>query len=332
MGIFPEITTRKPGNYTHMSPQRISFIYCCVLFILASCTNKADLNTASVKTIEKQIHIASELRTLSEKNDDLETFLKYYDANAIAMPEYQLTLTGISEITLFYKEIFQRQNVKTFQRTPTEIIHLGKTAVEIGTFKKEYSSLASPDTLLTQSGKYWAIWDIQNSSNCKLKGEAFGFFNQVKNPEALTVDTNKLQPGESEVYSQKKIPFELKAYNALMEKGVRTRDGVLRSEFFTDDAQIMPFADKTITGMPEIKPYLIAYSNRGVVTIDSIMCYTYDFEYGGDYIIEYDMFKVKWRVPNSSGRTEGKGIRIWKRQKDNALKLYREIGTHNHTK
>ena len=60
------------------------------------------------------------------------------------------------------------------------------------------------------------------------------------------------------------------------------------------------------------------------------MCYTYEFETRGEYILEYDMFKVKWSVPNYSGRTEGKGIRIWKRQEDKSLRLYREIGTHNH--
>jgi hypothetical protein len=42
------------------------------------------------------------------------------------------------------------------------------------------------------------------------------------------------------------------------------------------------------------------------------------------------MFKVKWSMPDHSGRTEGKGIRIWKRQEDKSLRLYREIGTHNH--
>jgi len=117
-----------------------------------------------------------------------------------------------------------------------------------------------------------------------------------------------------------------------MEKGVRTRNGEERSKFFTEDGIFMPFADTTVTGMKEIKPYLIAYSSRGTVRIDSVMCYTYDFEYANDYIIEYDMFKVRWSFPDRSGRTEGKGIRLWKRQPDKSLRLYREIGTHNHLK
>jgi hypothetical protein len=206
---------------------------------------------------------------------------------------------------------------------------MDNTIVEIGTFKKEFTD-SKTDTLLSLDGKYWMVWQSRSDGTFKLKGEAFGFFHAVKHPEALVVAMNKKQPDESDMLLQRDMPFELKAYNALMEKGVRNRDGNLRAGFFMKDGAFYPFADTTVTGMDRIKPYLIAYSNRGTVTIDSIMCYTYDFETLGEYILEYDMFKVKWSVPNYSGRTEGKGIRIWKRQRDKSLKLYREIGTHNH--
>ena len=132
------------------------------------------------------------------------------------------------------------------------------------------------------------------------------------------------------ILTKKKIPFELKAYNALMEKGVRDRNAMLRSAFFMETGSFKPFADTTVTGIEQIKPYLIAYNSGGKVTIDFIRCYTYDFEYAGDYILEYAMCKVAWSRPDVSGRIEGKGIRIWKRQDDHSLRLYREIGTHNH--
>ena len=115
-----------------------------------------------------------------------------------------------------------------------------------------------------------------------------------------------------------------------MEKGVRNRDGNLRSEFFAPDGRFYPYADTAIVGLARIKSHLLEYNSRGNVSIDSIMCYTFDFSYFENYVLEYDMFKVKWSVPNFSGRTEGKGIRIWKRLPDGSLRLFREIGTHNH--
>jgi ketosteroid isomerase-like protein len=305
------------------------FSFCFSLFFFSSLSQKTTGFTTLSNNVKQQLQHLSDLRTQSEENDDLEKFLVYYEENAISMPEYQLTLTGIAEIKGFYKEIFQRQNIKTFQRKADEFINLGSTIIEIGNFRKEYTD-PKADIVITQNGKYWNVWSVQPNGNFKLKGEAFGFFHPVANPETLIVQGSKEQPDESDILLQKEIPFELKAYNALMEKGVRKRDGNLRSEFFMDDASVYPFADTTVTGIDRIKPYLISYSSRGTVTIDSIMCYTYDFEYSGNYVLEYDMFKVKWRVPDFSGRTEGKGIRIWKRQDDKTLRLYREIGTHNH--
>jgi hypothetical protein len=183
--------------------------------------------------------------------------------------------------------------------------------------------------LSTLSGKYWNVWTTQSDGNFKLTGESFGYFHQVTHPETLVIPGNSKQPDDSDITSKKEIPFELKAYNALMEKGVRTRDGNLRADFFTEDGTFFPFADTAVTGIGKIRPYLVAYSSGGTVSIDSIMCYTYAFENANEYVLEYDMFKVKWSLPDATGRTEGKGIRIWKRQPDRSLRLYREIGTHN---
>lgn len=304
-------------------------IFYFALFLLGACAKGNTEEEAPFSTVNQQLLKLSELRTEAEKNDDPESFLALYDENAISMPEYQPTLTGIREIGAYYKEIFQRQDIKTFQREAEEVINLGNTIIEIGTFRKEYSD-SETDTLLMQNGKYWNVWNIQSDGSLKLKGEAFGFFHHVEDPEALTVAFQNNGTDKPETYLNKKIPFELKAYNALMEKGVRTRNGVLRAEFFTDDAQFWPFAEPTVTGMEEIKPYLMAYSSRGEVTIDSIDCYTFHYEAFEDYVLEYAKFKVKWTVPDFSGRTEGKGIRIWKRQEDKSLKLYREIGMHDH--
>jgi hypothetical protein len=82
--------------------------------------------------------------------------------------------------------------------------------------------------------------------------------------------------------------------------------------------------------MKQLKQYLIAYSTRGDVEIDSIEVYPNHFEYFEGYVLEYPKFYVEWKSGDYSGKTAGKGIRIWKRQKDNSLRIFREIGTHNH--
>lgn len=301
-------------------------------FHLHSCSC-AEANTIEtpIKSIDQRIKKLSALHTAFEIDDDLEAFIKFYDENAICMPEYQPTLQGKNKIEAFYKEIFQRQNIQSFEKKPNEILDLGKTVIEVGIFDKVYSEQIPRDTTITLKGKYWNVWEVQSDGDLKLKGESYGFFHPVANPEALMVELKNIKQEDSDIYENQDIPFELKAYNALNEKLVKNRDGASRSEFYTNDAQFMPFQEPTVSGN-EIKPYLIEYSSRGNVTIDSIAVYTYHYEYFDDIILEYAKFKVKWSVTNFTGRTEGKGIRIWKRQKDKSLKMYRQIGTHNYIK
>jgi hypothetical protein len=308
----------------HLTLLKINSIFISVIFIFGSCAEKKP----TTKEVDQQIQKLSETLTTSETNDDLKSFLEHYTAGAISMPDYQAILQGMNEIDAFYKEIFQRQKIKIFKRNAEEIIHLDSTIIEIGNFTKEYTE-SSSDVALVQHGKYWNIWNIESGGNYKLKGEVFGYFHPIERPEMLVVKLGKMETVKSDSHATQQIPLELKAYNALMEKGVRDRDGILRAEIFTDDARFMPFADSTKTGMEILKPYMIAYNSAQVV-IDTISVSTYHYEYLTDYILEYATFFVKWSVPELSGSTAGNGIRIWKRQKDKSLRLYREIGTHNY--
>lgn len=68
----------------------------------------------------------------------------------------------------------------------------------------------------------------------------------------------------------------------------------------------------------------------GDVTIDPVSVYTYHQECFDNNILEYYKFRAQWNTPQDSGKVQGNGARIWKRQQDKSLRIYREIGTHNH--
>ena len=303
-----------------------SIPYFLVIIINVSCVEKKESQDTVNTQVEHDIKVITQHLDDAELNTQLTECLAHYTDRAISMPEYQATLTGRNDIENYYREIFRKQQITTMRRQPREFIHLRNTIIVIGTFQREFKTLTK-DSLITLKGKYWHVW-VPEAGTFRIKGEAFGYFHSVDDPESLIISADQQQPDESEI--QIEAPFELKAYNALMEKGVRQRNATLRVEFFTDDAIFYPFADSAVVGMKELEPYLTAYSNRGAVSIDSVFCYTLDFEKLGDYIVEYDMFKVKWSRSDNSGRTEGKGIRIWKRQDDGSLRLFREIGTHNY--
>lgn len=251
-----------------------------------------------------------------------------YTEDAILIAEYQPLIQGRKNIESYYTEIFNRQQIKTYTKEINEIIDLDGTLVEIGTFIKVFKTNGTGKEL-EHKGKYWNIWQVLKNDSLKLKGEAFGFFHPIENPASLMVSSLKNSSNKQTDLGKQKIPLELKAYKALGEKGVRNRDGVLRAQMYTDNAKFMPFADTTKTGMSELKPYMIEY-NRGDVKIDSINTGTFYYENHDTYILEYSKFHVRWSMPNFSGTTEGKGIKIWRREEDNSLKIYRIIGSHNH--
>ncbi|HEX5169134.1 MAG TPA: hypothetical protein VFW11_08155 [Cyclobacteriaceae bacterium] len=100
-----------------------------LFLVFASCSNEKGSEAISFAS-EEVLHRLTQKLTEAEVNDDLGAFIQYYDAQAISMPEYQLTLDGLDEIECFYSGIFKRQNIKSFRRQAHEFIHLGKTIVQ----------------------------------------------------------------------------------------------------------------------------------------------------------------------------------------------------------
>src|SRR5687767_7898191 len=145
-----------------MKMYRFFFQNVVLLFLtLSSCTQEKRRDLMQRRIVEHQLQDLSQKLTNLETTDSLNTFLKYYDDLAIVMPEYQLTLRGRDEIKSFYREIFNRQNIVTFQRQPLEFIHMDNAIVEIGTFKKEFTD-SKTDTLLSLDGKYWMVWQSRS--------------------------------------------------------------------------------------------------------------------------------------------------------------------------
>ncbi|UZR97087.1 hypothetical protein [Chondrinema litorale] len=309
-------------------PAAIIPIVCFLSF--CSCTAKKykDDTTPSFKSnsLDERLLNMNTLFTNSVLKENLEERLKYYTDETLCMPEYQLSMRGVKMIESYFLEIFKREEVELFEKEIFEVITMGNTLVELGTFKKEYRLLGKQN-LLKQNGKYCNVWQVQTDNSLKLKAECWGYFHPIENPESLVVSSaNTLEDIPVDVNNH--IAFELMAVNALMEKGVKTHNAALRSSFFTDDGMFLPFADSIKSGFGNINEHLIEYTSNNV-SIDSIHVYNQGFEVLGDYVIEYPKFFVSWSLPEAKGISHGKGIRVWQRQADCTLKLYREIGLHN---
>lgn len=213
-----------------------------------------------------------------------------------------------------------------YEKNTLEIFQIKDRIVEVGQLHFSYQ-IKDSATAVKLTGKYMQVWAVQKNQSLKLQAVAEGYFSNVEQPAVWVVaKSGTVTPNAT---ANKSLAHQLQALNTLMEEAVRNRDGNLRADFFTDDASFMPFADTTKTGMQVLRPYLILY-NSYPVTIDSINIYNMGAEDMGSYVIEYPLFRVQWHNSGGSGRGSGKGIRLWRREKDCSLKIFREIGLHNY--
>ena len=252
-----------------------------------------------------------------------------FDAAGLAMQEYQPTLSGIKDIRHYYTELFSRLQFLQYEVKTSETFQANDRIIEIGqshlSFQKKDSSAAPTNV----TGKYMQVWAIDAQGNLKLKARAEGYFRNLEQPNLFVVPIKSEEGAEKLAAHSSSLRHQLYALNTLMAEAVRRRDGNLRADFFTNDAAFMPFADTIKTGMAVLRPYLIQY-NSYPVTIDSIAISNTGFEDLGTYVIEYPWFKVQGHNTEGSGRGSGKGIRLWRRNKDCCLQIFREIGLHNH--
>ena len=240
----------------------------------------------------------------------------FFAGKATLMAEFQPTLQGSVAIARYYDSLHNRNLFAQVKTKSIERFDLGHTIVEIG----EMSCIRNGHA---EVGKYWNVWKQTKQHEWQLFTHAFGFNQHVVAPEqfffSMETSTDNRRPSCS---------FEFKAYNALMEKAVRERNGNLRTEFFADDAIFYPYNEPPKAGKSVLLAYMLAY-NSGDVTIDHINIVTTYCETFGNTIVEYNEFGVQWKYNAQTGSTKGKGIRIWQRQRDGSLRIYREIGLHN---
>ncbi|NAS11144.1 Cif family virulence factor [Poritiphilus flavus] len=252
------------------------------------------------------------------KNQNEDDLRNYIHPNGIFMLEYQKTLKGHEQILAYYEKVFDEYKIVALNPLIEEVIELPGYKIEIGLFSQKIKSprLKEP---FQQNGKFWCIWK-ETTGGYKLYAYAQGYHRELTQEEYVVVDKGIVPANNGNL--------ELRAYAAYGEKAIKNWDAQMRIDLYAEDAIFYPFADKAKVGLEVLKPYLKDY-HKGDVEIDHIKVLPYEYVYLEDHILEYSLFEVDWRFKENSGTNEGKGIRLWKRQPDNSLKIYRHIGLHN---
>ncbi|TGX52878.1 nuclear transport factor 2 family protein [Sphingomonas gei] len=253
-----------------------------------------------------------------------------YRPDAMSTPEYQPALYGTAQIAAYHRAMRERRRVTGYVPVPSEVLDLGNVAVESGTFTVTW---ALPNgTTEEERGKYLNVWAMEPDGSLRLKADAWGYFRPLADPAAFFVALPQGDaPARRRSVADLRLARTLQARNDRNAIAVRTYDAEAKIADYADDAVIMPFADTNKTGIGEIRPYFIAYTNGGRgATFDSVRVWNVGFEDFGSYVLEYPKFRVAWRSAGASGVVKGGGLRLWRRRTDGSLELLRQIGTHDY--
>jgi ketosteroid isomerase-like protein len=270
---------------------------------------------------------ADYIKSMLEKRPEL--LSPYYAEDIRLMPEFQKTIFTRRNALLYHKAFSSRFNIKGYTRETLDILDLDSRIVETGVFALQLT-LKNSDQEYEIIGKYQNIWKKMENGVMQLMTNAWNHnsrssidaqfsFDDVPAVQVAFID---------HVYINNNISFELAALNKLLESTIVEHNNEIWSQFYTDDAMLISNLNTITKGKPAIDAYLKAHVKE-IPIFEKLDIRNDHIDHLGEYVIEYASHVANWRNGVSSGVNTGKNIRIWRRETDGSLKIFRQIGMYD---
>lgn len=295
----------------------------CIASLFALPAPKADLKTTSYL---RQFR-ADYIKSLLDKKPQL--LQSYYGQHIRLMPEFQKTVMGKSNAFSYHTAFNARFEVKEYSRDEVEILDLGARVIELGMFNMNIQAKSSgKETHL--KGKYFNIWEKLENGKLELITESWNYNHGVDIAQELKFEqVPALQMAyEPHLPINNNIRFELAALNRLMEVAFTQHDASLMSQFYSDDAMFIYSYNPIYQGRKQMDSFLAEHMKEMPV-FENLDCRNDRIDLIGGYVIEYASHIANWRNGESSGVNTGKNIRIWQRQEDGSLKIFRQMAMYD---
>jgi ketosteroid isomerase-like protein len=294
------------------------------IHVLAQPVTKADEQTVSILNKFQADYCKS---MLDGKTDRLQT---YYADTIRLMPPFQKTVLGKANASLYYKAFTNRFTIHTYTRNETEMLDLAQQILETGEIKIRMT-LKSTGKEFDVAAKYLNLWIKTKNGELRLLTEAWNvdqyyteLHDQLRFDDVPSVHI-ALQPN---VPVTNDVQFELAALNRLLDATVTDHDGDTWSLYYSDDAKLMANYYPACGGRKAIDGYIKMHV-KGLPTFEELDIRNDRIDDLGKYIVEYASHIASWKNSSGSGVSLGKNIRIWRREPNHALKLFRSIGMYD---
>lgn len=309
-----------------MNIVRVIFLFTTLIGInktnlFAQVTGKLDEKTLVQLNQFRSDYIKSKL----EEKPDLMS--AYYDPDIRLMTEFQKTVQGKNNVIAYHNAFAARLRIKSYRRDAYETLDLGAMVVETGQFSMKGILARGNDFEL--NGKYINVW---KKTNTKLLLMADGW--NYNHPVDLGDQLRFTNVPVIDVALQAHVPinnpvsFELAALNRLQEAVISEHDDKLWSQFYATDAILFSQFHKPNTGRKEIDTYMEKHAADRPV-FEKLDIRNDRIDDLGQYVIEYACHIAIWRRADNSGVNLGKDVRIWRREPNGSLKIFRHMGMYD---
>ena len=254
----------------------------------------------------------------------------YYADTVCLMPPFQKTVIGKSNATAYHVAFNSRFSVRDYTRTELEILDLRGQILETGTFSMQLiiNKTGKEQILL---GKYINLWSESGNDGLKLLTEIWNYdefygelHDQLHFDEVPAIHAAFLP----NVQITNSISFELAALNRLLDETVTNHDANIWSHYYSDDAMLLASYYPICRGKKAIDEYINAHVKE-LPVFEELDIRNDRIDNLGTFIIEYASHIASWKNGNRSGVGLGKNIRIWRRESDHSLKLFRSISAYD---
>lgn len=305
-------------------------------YVILSCAlvlNPADVvGQASLAADQKTVTVLKQFRDAFSKamvENRPELFQGYYDDNIRLMPPFQKTILGKKNSLLYHELVADRFTIRKFARTELEILDLGAQILETGAFTIHLKSKNSDEEQLLE-GKYMTLWsqvnnDLRVITDAWNHDRYYGKVHEDLRIEAVPSVHLAMHPN---VPINSNISFELAALNRLLDATVTQHDGTTWSQYYCEDGILMASNYPICRGKKDIDAYIKLHANE-LPVFEELDIRNDRIDNLGTYVVEYASHIASWRSGDSSGVSLGKNIRIWRREPDHSLKLFRSIGMYD---
>lgn len=254
---------------------------------------------------------------------------EYYAEDIRLMPEFQKTVIGATNALLYYKAFTNKFDVLEINREEKEILDLGSIITEIGMFRMKIR-LKSTAKDYEINGKYFDIWERSKAGKLAIITNAWNYSHYMEIEDQLRFNEVPIVDValQAHVPVNSNISFELAALNRLMENIVSQHDAKIWSQFYTDDGMFLYSRNPVYEGKDVLNKFLEAHAKE-LPVFEKLDIRNDRIDNRGDYVVEYASHIANWRNGESSGINTGKDLRIWRREKDGSLKIFRHIGMYD---